>query len=159
MQGHDGGDMHRGRERVVRGLRTVHVIIRMNPQRIALSRQFFIGDMRDYFVHIHVGLRAGTGLVHDQRKFIGPLTRQNFIAHGFDNVRFLRVQLAEIRVYFRRAFFQYRKRPNNFLRHPLTDFEIFKRTLGLRSPFPFRGNPHFAHSVVLYSISQSFHSL
>ena len=75
MQRHDRGDMHRGRERVVRGLRTVHVIIRMNPQRIALSGQFFIGDMRDHFVHIHIGLRAGARLVHDQRKFIRPLTR------------------------------------------------------------------------------------
>ena len=71
---HRGGDVHCGRERVVRRLAHIDVVVGMHRCLGAeLAAQQFIGAIGDHLVEVHVGLGARTGLPDHQRKMIVEL--------------------------------------------------------------------------------------
>ncbi|VFS89629.1 Uncharacterised protein [Raoultella planticola] len=84
-QGDNRRDMHRGREDIVGTLAFINVIVRMNlALHAAHAAQQFTGAVGQHLVHVHVALRAGTGLPDGQRKFIGMVAGQHFIG-GLNN--------------------------------------------------------------------------
>ena len=60
----DSRNMQGRGERVVRGLRAVDVIIRVQQ----LPAHQLVAAVRDDLVHVHVRLRAGAGLPDDERE-------------------------------------------------------------------------------------------
>ena len=57
------GDVDGGWERVIGRLRVVHMVVGMDGLiRCQAHTGNFVGAVRQYFVHVHIGLRAGAGL-------------------------------------------------------------------------------------------------
>ncbi|MNE39952.1 hypothetical protein D3C80_1339350 [compost metagenome] len=77
--------MHCGRENVVGALAFVDVVVGVDPPRFTtFASQQLACAVGQHFVHVHVGLGAGTGLPDRQWEFIGVLIRQHFIG-SLDN--------------------------------------------------------------------------
>ena len=75
-RGQGRGNMQRGGKAVVRALRHVDVIIGMDRALAATrARQLLVGDTRDHFVDVHIGLRAAAGLEDGQGEFLVELAR------------------------------------------------------------------------------------
>ena len=95
----DRRDVHDGGKRVVRRLPAVDVVVRMD-------RLFRADDaageldraVGDHLVGIHVRLRAGTGLKHDQRKFAVELAVDHFLRRALDQRDLVGRQFAELAV-------------------------------------------------------------
>ncbi len=78
---HCGGDVHRRRKTVVRRLRHVDVIVRVNRFLAAERRaRELAAPVGDHLVHIHVELGAAAGHPDMQRKHVVMLAGQDFIA-------------------------------------------------------------------------------
>jgi hypothetical protein len=131
-------------ECIVGGLGHIYIIIGVNSKGAAYLFQFGIGNMGHHFVHIHVALGAGAGLVHHQREFSVPLAFQDFIAGTLNGFSLFRSQGPSFLVHLSGAFFQDSKGADNFFRHHMADFEIFKRALGLGAPHVVCRNTDFA---------------
>src|ERR1700758_5119076 len=54
--------------------------------------------MRDHFVGVHVGLRAGTGLEYDQRKLVIPSAIDHFLRGADDQIDLFLRKLAELSI-------------------------------------------------------------
>ena len=66
-----GGDVHGGREGVVRGLAAVDVVVGVHGRlAAALPAQQLVGPVGDDLVGVHVGLGAGAGLPDDERELV-----------------------------------------------------------------------------------------
>src|SRR6202451_290288 len=75
-----GGDVHGGGERIVRGLRHVYIVVRVDGLFAAHSAAVdFDGAIGDDFVDIHVGLRAAAGLPDAQREMLVKLSGDDFV--------------------------------------------------------------------------------
>ena len=132
------GDVHRGRERIVRRLAHVHVVVRVNRLlRAHHAAHHFDGAVRDHLVGVHVRLRARTRLPHDQREMIVQLAVDHFLRRCDDVLGQLRLQLAQLKVCFRRRTLHDAQRPHDRGRlfFP-TDLEVAERALRLRAPIP-----------------------
>ena len=85
-----GGDVHRRRERVVRRLAHVDVVVRMDGAFLALradaEAQPLIGQVGDHFVGVRVGRGAGAGLVDVDREMCVVLAGGDFFARGDDRL-------------------------------------------------------------------------
>ena len=83
-----GGDMHRGGKCIVRRLRHIHVVIRMNR---LLAAQHAAGQLdraiRNHFIRVHVGLRATARLPHPQRKMLIELALDHFVTRLYDKLQ------------------------------------------------------------------------
>ena len=76
----DGGDVHGGRERVVRRLAAVDVVVRVHRDlRAHLAAGLLDRAVRDDLVDVHVRLRARTGLPDDEREVIIELAGDDFV--------------------------------------------------------------------------------
>ena len=96
-------DMHRGRERVVRRLAHIDVIVGMNRLLGAeLAAQQFVGAVGDHLVEVHVGLGAGAGLPDHQRKMIVELAVDHLARGADDGAGAALVEQAEFAIGFRR---------------------------------------------------------
>ena len=142
-------DVHRGRECVVRRLAHVDVIVRMHRRFLAaLAAEHLVGAVRDHLVQVHVGLRAGAGLPHDQRKVAVELAVDHLLRGRRDRARALRVENAERPVHLRRRALDQRHRADQRLRHALlADAEILQRALRLRAPVAVGGDLDRAEGV------------
>ena len=91
----DGGDVHRGGERVVGRLAVVHIVVGVN-------RLFRSHDparevdraVRDHLVGVHVGLGSRAGLEHDERELVVELPIHNVLRGPYDEVDLIGRQLA-----------------------------------------------------------------
>ena len=144
VQDRNGRNVHSGREGIVRRLRHVDVIIRVDACLAADSFELRIRDVRDDFIHVHIALRAGACLIHDEREFAVPLAGEDLVAGLCDDFRFFFRKLAFCEVRKGGAFLQHGKRMNDLFRHACSDLEVFRRALGLRAPHMIRRNFYFA---------------
>ena len=93
-----GGDVHRGRERVVRRLRHVDVVVRVDGH---LGAQLAAGHLdrpvRDDLVHVHVRLRAGARLPHEQGEVVVEGAVEDLVGGRDDQLGQLPVEEADDR--------------------------------------------------------------
>ncbi len=90
------GDVHRGREAVVRRLAHVDVIVRMHRRfRAELAAEHLVGAVGDHLVDVHVGLGAGAGLPDHQREMIVELAVDHLLRGLDDGARAPRVEQLE----------------------------------------------------------------
>ena len=94
-----GGDVHHDREPVVRGLPFVDVIVGMHRfvRSERLAREL-IGAVGDHLVRVHVALRAGSRLKHDERKLRIERAGDHLIRRPRDQVRAILGDRAELAV-------------------------------------------------------------
>jgi hypothetical protein len=146
-------DMHRGGEDVVGRLAEIDLVIRMHqPFRTAHTAEQFRSAVGEHLVHVHVALRAGTGLPYRQYELPVMLACQYFIRRLHDSAGLFLVQQSQIAVDQRSGTFHRRQREDDFLRHPLgRDMEILQRALRLRAPQPFRRNFDDAEGIAFCS--------
>ena len=144
MQHSHGSHVHSRREGVVGGLGHVHIIVWMDALFAACFFQFLVCNMSYHFIHVHVALGAGAGLVYYQREFAIPFACQDFIARGSDSACLLGIHLAAGLVCQSGALLQYSECTDDFHRHFVADFEIFERTLRLRAPHMIGRNLDFS---------------
>ncbi len=99
--------MHSRRKRVVRRLRHIHIVIRMNR---LLAAQNAGGDLnravRDHLIRVHIGLRAAAGLPDVQWEVLIQFSGDHFICGLHDQLGLFRRELAQILVHQRRGLFQ-----------------------------------------------------
>ncbi len=149
----DGRDVHDSRKRVVRRLPAIHVVVGVNGLfRADDATRELDRAVGDHLVGVHVRLRAGTGLEHDQRKLGVELAVDHFLRRALDQCRLVAIELAERRVGARRAFLQQTERADHRpapLEAAHTDREIVDRALRLRAPQVLCGDAHFAERVLL----------
>ena len=148
--------VHRGRKRVVRGLRHVHVVVGMDGLlRAHLAARELDRPVRDHFVDVHVRLRSGARLPDAERKVRVEIARDYFVRGAHDEIGFLGVELAEVAVDERAGLFERRHRADDLARHhvarrlTIADIEIHERARGLRSIILVDGDRHGPHGVGL----------
>ena len=146
-----GRDVHARGIGVVRRLRLVHVVVRL--QRLLaladlLARQL-MGAVSDHLVHVHVRLRARARLPDHKRELVIEFPLQDLVAHPCDQVTLLYRQHAQLVVGVSSGLFQVRKAVDHLQRHGgrRPDLEIVTRALRLRSPDLVGGDFHLAHRV------------
>ena len=90
---HRRGDVHGGRDRVVGRLAHIDVIVRVHRLfRAEFAAERDIGGVRDHLVDVHVGLGAGAGLPHQQRKMLVELAVGDVLRNGDDGRRSFAVE-------------------------------------------------------------------
>ena len=146
-----GRDMHRGRERIVRRLAHVDVIVGMNRLLGAeFAAEHLVGAVGDHLVEVHVGLGAGAGLPDHQRKMIVELALDHLARGAGDGAGAARVEQAEFAVGLRCGELDDAERVNDADRHPvMADLEILPRAFGLRAPIAIGGNVDRTEAVGL----------
>ena len=152
-------DMHRGRERVVRRLRHVHVVVRMNRLLAAEhAARHLDRAIRDYLVGVHVGLRAAAGLPDAQRKMFVEFARDNLVRRRGDQLGLLRRQFLQIAINFGRRLLQQPERAYHRPRHPIeSDREMQQRPLRLRPPVAIVRDLDRSHAVSLDALAARRH--
>ena len=136
---HRGGDVHRGRERVVRGLREVDVVVRMHGGlRAELAPRDLDRPVRDDLVHVHIGLGARPRLPHVEGEVVVEGAGEDLVGGRGDQVRQRPVQQAAIRVLHRGHLLEEGESAHHLHRHVVrrgvADREVMQRPLGLRAP-------------------------
>src|SRR5580704_5601866 len=112
----------------------------------------FDSAIRDHFVDVHVGLRAGAGLPDPKRKLLSEETVNHFARRLFDQRRTFRVQLAQVVVHLRRSELQYPECANEGRGHRFVPYrKVMQAPLGLRTPVVIRRYLDHAHRVGLHS--------
>jgi hypothetical protein len=144
--------VHCRRERVVRGLRFVDVVVWIQSFLFVgkLAALHHMRAVSDHFVCVHVALRAGAGLPYHQGELIVEFSGKDFVAHVTNQVRFFFRQHTEFGIGQRRCFLEVRKRLYDLARHfvdVLSNLKIFDGTLGLGSPIFIRGYVNDTHRV------------
>ena len=137
-----GGDVHGGREAVVRRLAQVDLIVGMDRRfRTQLGAELFVGAIGDHLVDVHVGLGAGAGLPDDERKLIVEFAVDDLLRGCHDRFGASRVERPELKVGLRRRQLDDGQRRDQRARHVfVADAEIQTRALGLRAPIAIGGN-------------------
>ena len=150
-------DMHRGRKRVVRRLRHVHVVVRMNRLLAAEhAARHLDRAIRDDLVGVHVGLRAAAGLPDAQRKMIVEFARDHLVRRRGYQLGLVRRQFAEIAINFGRRLLQNPERAHHRPRHPIeSDREMQQRPLRLRPPVAIVRDLDRSHAVGLDALAAS----
>ena len=146
-----GGDVHRGRKRVVRRLAHIDVIVWMHRLLGAeLAAQHFVGAIGDHLVEVHVGLGAGPGLPDHQRKVPVELAVDHLARGADDGAGAAPVEQSEFAIRLGGSKLDHAERMNDRHRHPLiTDAEISPRPFGLGTPVAIGGNVDRAETVGL----------
>ena len=145
----DGGDVHCRREGVVRALRHVGVIVRMED---LLARDLVAAVCND-LVDVHVRLCAAARLPDRKREMLRELARDDLIACRLDGIEALLVELAELVVCNRGGFLQNAERVDDLGGHLLdADGEVLETALRLRRPILVCGHLDFAEGIVFDAI-------
>ena len=122
------GDVGRGRERVVRGLRHVHVVVGVN------LGAGLAGERGDDLVGVHVRGRARTGLEHVDREVGVDLAIGDLLRGGLDRTGLLVVEQAEVVVHRRTCALEQAERADlRTLERAERNGEVLHGTLGLRA--------------------------
>jgi hypothetical protein len=80
-----GGEVHRGREAVVRALRAIDVVVGMHRRLAAAALPGeLVGAPGDDLVDVHVGLRAAARLPHHERKLRVVAAGEDLVGRLFD---------------------------------------------------------------------------
>ena len=149
--------MHRRGEGVVRGLRHIDIVVRVQE---LFSRQL-VAAVGDHLVDIHVRLRARTRLPHNEREMSVQLTGEDLVADAADQGAFFRAHPLgqQLAVGDGRRLFQHGKRSDDLHGHRFdtdADGEILMRALRLRAPVAVRRDADLSHRVPLYPVFHTF---
>jgi hypothetical protein len=110
--------MHRRRKRVVRGLRHVYVVIRMNRFFAAfLTTGQLDRAIRDDLVRVHVGLGSTSSLLNAQREMVIEFSCNDLVCRRDDQLGFLFGQLSQISINECRGLLKNAVSPYQFGRH------------------------------------------
>ena len=149
----DGGDVHDRREGIVRRLRPVDVVVRMDRRLAAAAGAGqLVGPTGDDLVGVHVGLRARPGLEDDQRELAVEPAVDDLLGGSLDRVGLVGGKLAELEVRPGRAQLEDPQGPDD---RPAPgepadpDPEVFDRPLGLRAPVVLGRDADLAECVLL----------
>src|SRR5688572_31287530 len=113
------------------------------------------GAIRDYFVGVHVRLRATAGLPDAQREVIVKLASDDLVGSLEDKLAFLFRKLAKVAVHQRAGFLEDAEGAGDFARHDIAaDVEMDERTRGLGAVVTIGGHLDGAHAV---GFSAGFH--
>ena len=152
----DCGDVHRGREGVVRRLAAIDMIVRMDG---CLRAHHAASDLdravRDDLIDVHVRLRARARLPDDEWEVVVELAGDNLIGGGDHHVGNVGWQLAKILVGAGGRLLQHTECANDRTIPVVradADLKVVDRTLGLCTPIAVGGHVDFAHAVCLDSI-------
>ena len=153
LQHGNGSNVHGRGEGIVGGLGHIDVIIGVQQ----LLADDLITPVGDDLIGVHVGLRAGAGLPHDQREVIVQLAADHLVAGLRDCGQLLVRQLLGLQgmVSHSGSLLQDAESVNNLSRHCLdayADGEIFMRTLGLGAPVPISRYLDLTHRIVFNTI-------
>ncbi len=143
--------MHDGRKAVIRRLRAIDVVVRVN-RRLGSKRlsEDFVGPVGDHFVDVHVGLGAGTGLPDRQREMIVEQALANLRRRRLDRLGECCVEHAKPPIGADRGNLLQTEGVNEAGRKMLlADIEDAECTLGLRAPIAIGGYFDGAKGVVL----------
>ena len=105
MKGIHRCHMESSREGIIGRLSHIDIIIRMDAESASCLFKLTISNMSNHFIHIHVTLGAGSGLINHQREFTLPLSCQNFVAGAADGFSFFCSKSPSFLIYFGSAFF------------------------------------------------------
>ncbi len=140
-----GGDVHRGGEHVVGGLRGVDVVVGVHVGAEALR-----GERRDDLVGVHVGARARAGLEHVDGEVLVVGARGDLVGGGHDRVGHVLGEHPELGVGARGGLLHAREGLDvPALEAGAGDREVLHGALRLRPVQRGRGDAHLAHRVVL----------
>ena len=143
------GHVHGRRERVVRALRAVDVVVRVH-ERLA---QQLIGAVGNDLVDVHIRLRAAAGLPDGKREVAVERAVKDLVTGGLDGTGAAGVEHAELRIGARRRELHDRERADDLRRDLLgADAEVFKAALRLRAPVTVGGHTHLAHRIMLQTV-------
>ena len=148
----------RRRDHVVRGLRHVDVVVRMDGLVLpAFAAQQFVGAVREHLVAIHVVGRAGAGLIDVDHELVVVLAGQYLVGGGHDRVGQLRVEAAGFLVRQRRRLLDPHHRPHEFAqRLQPADREVLEGTLGLNAIIRIGRHVEWAEGI-LFGTSRGSH--
>ena len=153
LDGDDGGDVHGGREGVVRALRHVRVVVRMEN---FLPRDL-VAAVRDDLVDVHIGLRAAARLPYGEREVGGELAVEDLITCLADGGEPLFIQLAERVVGDGGRLFQDAECVDDLGGHLLdADGEVLEAALRLRRPVLVCGDFDLAEGIMLNAILHGY---
>jgi len=129
----DGGDMHGGRETVIRGLPEIDVVVGVDRLLAADdAAETLDGQVGDDLVGVHVGLGARAGLPHDEREIVETLERGDLGGGGGDGRAELGVELTELHIGEGGRLLDQAESADERRRHELAaDAEILQRALRL----------------------------
>jgi hypothetical protein len=146
-----GGNMHRGRKYIVRGLAAIDFVVRMHePARPARTPQQFRCAIGEDFVDVHVGLGPGSGLPDRERKLISEPAGDSFVGRGDNRFGGGRLKNTKLQIDARRGTLDDQQRPHQCFRHLLGgNPKVQARALGLRSPEPIRRDFDRSEAVAL----------
>ena len=145
----DGRDVHGRRERVVGRLGHIDIVVRMQE----LFAHDLIAAIGDDLVAVHVRLRAGAGLPHDQREIVRQPAGNDLVRGLLDGSQLLLGHLFRTQraVGAGSCLFEDAEGVDDLRRHGLktdADGEIVVAALGLRAPVFIGGYLHLAHGIV-----------
>ena len=145
------GDVHRGREGVVRRLAHIDVVVRMHGRLAAdLPAEQLDGPVRQHLVDVHVRLRARPGLPDIERKVLVELAGDRLVGGAHDRVRLPLREPPGRGVDQRRRLLDIAVGVIDALRHAIVaDREMHKAALGLRAPVAVGRHVDAAHGVGL----------
>src|SRR4029077_634043 len=112
------------------------MIVRMNwCLRAECAAELEIGGIRNHFIDIHVGLRAGSGLPYEQRKVSIQFAVGDILRNRRDGDRAPAIERSERPVNLGRRALDHTECAHDLDRHTLgSDAEIVERALGLSAP-------------------------
>ena len=160
MNGRADTNVYCGRERIVRALPHIHVIVGVDSffGRKAITTKNFDGAVADHLVDVHIARRAGTGLKHIDRKLIIKLAVRNFLT-GLKHRRHLLVierlfarpgQLSQITIGHAAGEFNTPHCVNQVRgQFPAGNWKVFDGSLRLSSVKCIRWHLDFTHGVAL----------
>ena len=153
LDGDDSGDVHGGREGVVRALRHVRMVVRMEN----FLPCDLVAAVRDDLVDVHIGLRAAARLPYSEREVGGELAVEDFITCLADGGEPLLVQFAECVVGDGGRLFQDAECVDDLGGHLLdADGEVFEAALRLRRPVLVCGDFDLAEGIMLNAILHGY---
>src|SRR5271170_670233 len=143
------GDVHRSRKCVVRRLRHINVIVRMNGLLAAhFSARNLDGAVRNHFVDVHVRLRAAAGLPDAQRKMLMQLPGNHLIRRLSNQIDLFFRKFPQIAIYKRGGLLQDAEAANQLAGHGVFAYgEMDQGARRLCAVVAIQRNLDFAHAV------------
>src|SRR5262249_12553009 len=123
----------------------------------ALAAEDLAGSIGEDLVHVHVGLRARTGLPNDERELDVVLSGNDLVGGGDDGVGLGFVEDAELEVHLRGGALDLSESANEAGGHAVgADLEVLQRPLRLRAPEAVGGDLDGAERVLFDSMHAVF---
>ena len=146
-------DVHRRRNHVVRRLRHVDVVVRMDELAADLAAKPLQGQVGDDLVRIHVRRGAAAGLEDVDGKLVVQLAVDDALRGLDDGLGLVLVQQVQVTVGLGRCLLDEAERLDEPARKAqVADGKVVDGTLGLRAVERIRRDAHFAQRILFNAI-------